>query len=419
MELKPINSPSLPGDLKYSNRIQIINAFLSNDICSASDIAAATGLSRQTVMKSIQFFVQSGLITSAGKGVSTTLGGKRPELFTLSQEKHFLCIALWPQELWLYLYTIGGRQIDSMRLTAALPADPKAAADNVGCLAQSLLLKNRMEPKNLCAVSVSTAGTVDYRTGCLKYSSQSPAWGADIPLKAYLQPYFGADTPVFIENAGKMTARPFLLEPELFGKRALVIFSCWGLSSCLIEKNHILSGKNSLIGEIGHMIIDPSDGEKCGCGGHGCLERLVSAERIEKLIAKRLPQYPDSLLSQQESAVIPALLEAAEKGDALAMELADYLAATFASALRNISLVFDPDLIVFQGDYACVGSYFDGQLRKHLQQFQYFPSEGPFAIQYDRRPLAEMNALGSYIALVNRYFNQPELYTGETDTESV
>lgn len=101
------------------------------------------------------------------------------------------------------------------------------------------------------------------------------------------------------------------------------------------------------------------------------------------------------------------------------MELADYLAATFASALRNISLVFDPDLIVFQGDYACAGSYFDGQLRKHLQQFQYFPSEGPFAIQYDRRPLAEMNALGSYIALVNRYFNQPELYTGETDTESV
>lgn len=73
-----------------------------------------------------------------------------------------------------------------------------------------------------------------------------------------------------------MTARPFLLEKDLAGKRVLVIFACWGLSSCLIEKGRILGGKNSLIGEIGHMIIDPSDPETCGCGSHGCLERLVS-----------------------------------------------------------------------------------------------------------------------------------------------
>lgn len=58
-----------------------------------------------------------------------------------------------------------------------------------------------------------------------------------------------------------MTARPFLLEKDLAGKRVLVIFACWGLSSCLIEKGRILGGKNSLIGEIGHMIIDPSDPE--------------------------------------------------------------------------------------------------------------------------------------------------------------
>lgn len=419
MKLNPVHSPSLPGDLKYSNRTQVISTFLSNDTCSAADIATATGLSRQTVMKSIQFFLQSGLLTSAGKGGSTTLGGKRPELFTLSSEKHFLCIALWPQELRLYLYTIGGRQIDSMHLTVALPADPKAAADNAGCLAHSLLLKNRIDPKNLCAVSVSTAGIVDYKTGCLKYSSQTPAWGTDIPLKAYLQPYFGTNTSIFIENAGKMTARPFLLEPELAGKRALVIFACWGLSSCLIEKNRILSGKNSLIGEIGHMIIEPGDSEKCGCGGHGCLERLVSAERIGKLLAQLAPAYPDSPFHHQKASSIPALLEAAEAGDPLAMKLTDYLAATFSTALRNISLVFDPDLIVFQGDYACAGSYFDGQLRRHLQQFQYFPPEGPFDIQYDRRPLAQMNALGSYIALVNNYFSQPALYTEESEDEPI
>jgi len=405
-------SPSLPTDLKYANRIQVINTFLSGKAYSASDISASIGLSRQTVMKSIQFFVRSGLLISAGKGDSTNVGGKRPELFTLSPEKYFLCITLWPQELRLHLYTIGCQLVDSISLTTPLPSDPRAAIDNAGRLAESLLQKNAVRQENLCAVSLSSAGTVDYKTGRLKYSSQSPAWGTDIPLKEYLQPYFAPGTLIFLENAGKMTARPFLLEPELEGKRMLIIFSCWGLSSCLIEKGHILSGKNSLIGEIGHMVIDPGDPEQCGCGGHGCLERLVSTARLQKRLEQDAAEFPDSPLVQcaLEDVDIPAIFAASAQEDPLARRLVDYLASAFATALRNISLVFDPDLIVFQGDYAYADDFFDRQLRHYLLQFQYYPSEGPFETRYDQRPLSEMDALGSYIALANQYFDTPELY---------
>ena len=263
-----VGSPACPADLKYGNRIQVIETFLSGGVCSTNDISATIGLSRQTVMKSIQFFLRSGLLISVGKGDSTHVGGKRPELFALSPEKYFLCITLWPQELRLHLFTIGQQLKGQICLSRPLPPDPKAAMDHVGRLSVELLEQYQIPPENLCAVSVSTAGTVDYKTGRLKYSSQSPAWGTDVPLVSYLQPYFAPNTMIFLENAGKMTARPFLLEKDLAGKRVLVIFACWGLSSCLIEKGRILGGKNSLIGEIGHMIIDPSDPETCGCGSH-------------------------------------------------------------------------------------------------------------------------------------------------------
>jgi predicted NBD/HSP70 family sugar kinase len=192
----------------------------------------------------------------------------------------------------------------------------------------------------------------------------------------------------------------------------LVIFACWGLSSCLIEKDKILSGRNSLIGEIGHMIIDPSDPEKCGCGSHGCFERLVSEGRIRQLMREKASDFPDSSLlsSPIEQITIPALFDASRSGDPLARELVDYLARTFSLALRNISLVFDPELIVFQGDYAYADEYFDESLRKHLLEFKYYPSGGSFETRYDSRPLSEMNALGSYIALVQNYFDIPELY---------
>lgn len=411
MERKNV-SASMPSDLKYSNRIQVINAFLSGGTLCASDVSERIGLSRQTVMKSIQFFLKSGLLVSQGKGSSTSVGGKRPELFALSREKYFLCIALWPQELRLHLYTIGGQQADSICLPIPFPDSPKVAIDNAGQLARKLLEKNLVTTDNLCAVSLSTSGTMDYQTGRLKYSSQSPAWGTDLPLRDWLKPWFGPDTLIFLENAGKMTARPFLLEPELSGKRVMVIFSGWGLCSCMIEKDHILSGKNSLIGEIGHMIIDPSDREVCGCGSRGCLERLVSEKRMRQVAERKRTDYPDSFLPAQ--ATVPEIFRCSREGDPLARKLVDYLARVFAMALRNISLVFDPDRIVFQGDYAHADGYFDQQLRVYLSEFQYYP--GPFEIRYDQRPLAQMDALGSYIALVERYFDAPDLYLESEET---
>lgn len=412
MHLRTDLPPALPSDLKLTNRFQVIDSFLTHGVCSANDISAEIGLSRQTVMKAIQFFLQTDLIVSIGKGTSTTVGGKRPELYALSPNKYFLCISLWPLDMRLHLYTIGGNTVDRIALKTPLPNDPKVAIANAGELARNLLEKNNIALTNICAVSLSTAGTIDYKSSRLKFSSQSPTWGSDIPLADYLKSYFAPNTLIFLENAGKMAARPFLQDPDLSEKRVLTIFSCWGLSSCLIEKSHILSGKNSLIGEIGHMVIDPCDDERCGCGNNGCLERLVSAQRIHTMINGERDRYPESVLFSDpaEKITIPALFSASEREDPLAKKVVDDLASTFAAALKNITLIFDPDLIVFQGDYANADAWFDHRLRTHLQGFQYFPEEGPFDILYDRRPLDEMDSLGSYIALVQNYFSTPEHY---------
>ena len=56
MQNNPVGSPVCSADLKYGNRIQVIESFLAGGVCSANDISTTIGLSRQTVMKSIQFF---------------------------------------------------------------------------------------------------------------------------------------------------------------------------------------------------------------------------------------------------------------------------------------------------------------------------------------------------------------------------
>ena len=400
---------ALPSDLKYVNRIQVLEAVRDNGICCANDISASVNLSRQTVMKAIQFFLNNGILVSAGKGDSTTSGGKRPERYMLSPSKYFLCLTLWPQDLCLHLFTIGK--------TPA--ADPEAAIASIARLVDLMLEKNRISKSDICAVSLSTSGIVDRHNGHLKYNSQAPGWGTDIPLQQYLQAHFPPGTLVFVENAGKMTARPYLLNRDLADKRILVILSGWGLSSCLIEKRHILSGRNSLIGEIGHMIIDPSDTEDCGCGGRGCLERLVSIDRLRRHIDALRDDYPQSTLLHSPVAglTMPEIFAASAAGDPLANRLVRYIAERFALALRNISLVFDPDLVVFQGDYAYADGLFDSKLRQQLSAFRYYSDGTPFDIKYDRRSLLDLDAEGSYIALANLFFASPELYREGAEAE--
>lgn len=403
--------PANPSDLRYANRVQVLRAFLDGHLCSAGDVAAQVGLSRQTVMKAIQFFLRTGLLTSGGKGESTSLGGKRPELFGLTRERYFLCITMWPEYLHIHLATIGGAPVADLVRQDPLPGEPREALHRIGRQAAELVRDSGVRMERVKAVSISTAGIMDYAPGTLRYSSQSPGWGNDVPLVQLLRPWFPEDALIFAENTGKMTARPLLLEPELADKRVMVVFSCWGLSGCLMDRGSILNGSNSLIGEIGHMTIDPADPERCGCGSRGCLERLVSAERLRELAAKWAPEHPASALEPLEGLTVPEVFRASEAGDPLARALVTYLAERFAIALRSVSLVFDPDVVVFQGDYACADEHFRRTLLEHVRDFRYFPEDGPFRLRFDRRELTEMDTRGSMIALSRMYFGKPELYT--------
>ncbi len=409
-----MNSGKIPvstAQVRQANREQVLEAFLEGGARSAGDVAEQIGLSRQTVMKAVQFFLRTQLLESAGKGESTSLGGKRPERFELTRSRYFLNITLWPGALRLRLTTVGGIEVADRQLQLRLPPDPNAVIDRIGRLCAELAGRSGVDMDRVVAVSISTAGVMDYRTGTLRYSSQSPEWGTDVPLAERLRPWFAPGTLIFPENAGKMAARPFLTEPELEQKRVMVIFACWGLSATMIEEGRILSGGNSLIGEIGHMTIEPADPEVCGCGSRGCLERLVSAGRLRQLAAAWAGEHPASVLTPDESLTVPRVFEASAQGDSLARALSGYLARQFALALRNVSLIFDPDVVVFQGDYANADRHFHETLRAGISQLQYFPPEGPFELRYDGRDLAQMDARGSFIALSRLYFSRPELYT--------
>lgn len=388
----PVDQVALPGDLKRVNRQQILRCLRTGRTLTAADIHQETGISRPTVMRALQHFCEMGAVKSLGLGETTRMGGKKPELFVFADTKKILCIDLWPETITLALCGMIGDVYDVDHYQQPMGGDLSAAFEPLGEKAHDYLRQHGLTADDLYGVVLTVPGTVDYETRLLRYNVKAPGWGSDVDLIRELRRLFGEGKEYFIDNAGKAAGRAILIErPEYAQKRLMTFFTTWGVSACMMEKGHVLNGRDSLIGEIGHMIISDNGPVVCGCGKRGCLESLVSLSHVRTLM-------------QEDTLTFEQLFARSAQGDASARSTVHYLAHCFAVALHNLSLCYNQEVVVFQGDFALADSWFDRCLREELGQFRYYPNGEVFAISYDQRKLPVLAALGGAELIRKQYF---------------
>lgn len=392
---------AMPGDAKARNRQIMLQVIRSGKVLTAAEIHKTTGISRQTVMRFLQQYCQHGVIASKGFGESTSAGGKKPELFQFCDTRRMLCINLWPRSITLAMSNLVGEVHADAQFDHQLSGDLEQDLDDAYALSQEYLKKLDVSEEQLYGVVLTVPGTVDYDTKALRYNSQAPLWGSDVDMEEKLRARFGTKLVYYIDNAGKAAGRALLLEhPEYAQHRLLTLFTTWGVSACLIEKGHVLNGRDSLIGEIGHMIISDTDGVVCGCGKRGCLESMVNLKRVRAMLAQLGEERETA-----ENMSLRALFERSAAGDIYAQQVSAYLAHCFAVALQNLSLSYNQEMVVFQGDFAWADEHFDRCLKAELSQFRYYPRGEIFEVHYDRRELPLLAAQGGAGKLSEKYFS--------------
>lgn len=385
---------ALPGDLKRLNRQRVLRALRAGGAMSATDLHEQTGISRPTIMRALQHYAALGVVDSMGLGSTTSAGGKKPELFRFADSQRILCINLWPECVTLGLCGMTGDVYALEEHQRPLPPTLRDAFEELGPLCAEYLARQGVHSPYGVALTVS--GTVDHEAQVLRYNSQAPGWGADLELLPRLQELFGPHPVYFVENAGKATGRAVLLDnPEYGRQRLLTLFTTWGVGACMIERGHVLSGRDSLIGEIGHMLISDHGPVVCGCGKRGCLESLVSLSRVRARMEAKGTKPPADMRE---------LFDRSCAGEAAARETSEALAHCFAVALHNLSVSYNQEVVIFQGDYAWADEAFDRRLKEQLREFRYYPSGRLFTIAYDRRPLALLASMGGAEKLRRQYF---------------
>ena len=402
---------ALPTTLRQKNYLAILNAFRGQEALCANDVSAMTGISRATVMKAIIHFTECGLLESAGKGDSTQIGGKRPELFRFCMKRYILCVGLQNNEMAVAVYDLKNILITKESMPYDRKEDATTFFDKLEKAAERLLAKVENGRELLYGVSLCIGGFLDTTAGILQYSVLTPEWGKDIPVRDMLQKRFPGKE-IAIDNVARMAACAEVLDNPLYDdKRVAVIYTDIGASACYIDKGHILHGKNFMIGEIGMMILELSHMQSYTKGEDSFFSNLVSEKTLLRKVAEQPEKLKKSIMYEKKDTLkLIDIFQAADREDAFAKEIVRETAWIFSAVIQNIVVSFDPEVIILQGNFSRAGRWFDLCLKEGLSCFPRNMLSSTLEIKYDMRPVISLQMRGATKFMIRKFFQSEEWY---------
>ncbi len=183
------------------------------------------------------------------------------------------------------------------------------------------------------------------------------------------------DMPVTVENDANCVAIAARDQVARDKDLLVAVTLGTGIGGGVIVGGEILRGANGFAGEPGHMVIDPS-GPLCPCGQHGCWERFASGSGLAWL-AQRAARAgdADSLVNHAgsiEQIIGQDVSDLAREGDEAAQRVFEEFAFYLALGLANLTVMFDPQMILIGGGLAALGEQLLEPVRRALAEK--FPS---------------------------------------------
>ena len=142
-----------------------------------------------------------------------------------------------------------------------------------------------------------------------------------------------------------------------------------GIGGAILYRGGVFTGAGAA-GDFGHLVFEP-DGLPCDCGGHGCLETVVSGRVLAEVASSLALSGTSPTLRRigAERALHAGDLEsAARTGDPAAQLALSKAAQALAIGLRSVVAAVDPDRIVLLGAMLRPSGVFGGLLRERWSQ---------------------------------------------------
>jgi glucokinase len=199
-------------------------------------------------------------------------------------------------------------------------------------------VKLQVDHGQLAGVGIGIPGYIDIATGVVLGSANLPDF-TGFAFRDAVQRQIGI--PIILENDANAAALGEQWIGAGRGVKDLVLLTLGtGIGGGIIVDGKILHGFLGMAGELGHMTVIP-DGNPCGCGNYGCLERHAAATAIVGM--GRALGLGDQGLTAEE------VYQMAVAGNERAKAVFESMGRALGMALANLVNIFNFPLFLLSG----------------------------------------------------------------------
>ncbi|MCP1183919.1 ROK family protein [Paenibacillus sp. 1781tsa1] len=345
-----------PQYMRNLNENLIMDALITQGTMSRADISRQTGLSKPTVSLAVEHLIDRNLVREMGRADNAQ--GRKATLIRFNETAYYVCgIDIGATRIRIALSDLNGEIIAYRTHPMVVQEAHEQAEATILELLRShmneLLDENHLNWDQIQCIGFGIPGVVLPDSGRI-HRIVDPLAGLEQAFS--LESLSGAfPCEVILENDVNLAALGEYRSGAAAGYNLFVFFSIGtGTGAGIMVHGQLLRGLGGLTGEIAEMLME--DGRR--------LEEVLSADGLMQLAKRHLNPH-DELLAVADSGadfnvdvvaddlhrhLTPEkLFEAARNGEVIALDILQQYSQMIASALRQVSVVLAPDLIVLGG----------------------------------------------------------------------
>jgi len=361
------------------NEIVILDAIRrAEQLLSRVELAAATGLSGQTVSNITRRLLDHGLIREAGHRPGDGGLGKPRTLLALEPTGQYAVgVHLDPAVVTVVLLNLTGEVVARDRSEPPPAADPDALIARIAGTIDDLVRTCGADPDRVVGVGIAAPGPIDVVRGVVVDPPNLTGWHL-VPLRDALAGRTGLPVLLDKDVTAAASAEKWAGAPGDF----VFFYLGTGVGAGLVIGDQVVRGSSSNVGEIGHVIVDP-DGPLCPCGRRGCVGETSQPRYLVRLgiDAGILAGSIDLDDRREVDAAFASLCSHAADGSPAAERILTDLAGRIAKVVEDIANLLDLDRVVFGGPHwDRLAPFFDAALRTGLEARFLLRAIHPFVV---------------------------------------
>jgi predicted NBD/HSP70 family sugar kinase len=387
------------------NETIIVTLLAANGPMSKQQLQQKGGMGWATVVKMIDRLESHGIVTKAGTLQEPDRGrGKRAYVYDVSEQfPRAVGVDVEYEVTTLALTNLKGESSHVHRVKTPRHPTHEEMRDFLTETVTGYLAANAAVREQVVGVGIGVPRlelpSRDRRKGVVSAGCLARALSEVIHLPVAI------DGNVWVYTLyEKWTNRPFTAD-DFF-----LLSVRGGLGLGIYLRNGLLEGRQGYPGAVAHYKVIP-DGKLCRCGRRGCVETVFNEYHFFEAYLTRVLEAPvpppDATTQTDIVGAAQALCNAAERGDARAVEVLEESARALSLALAPLIAGLNVPLVIFSGHFGSGGRFLVSLLEKHVRE-RILPQLN-FRMAY--YPLDDLGfTVGAALLVLNRFFSPPNSF---------